>query len=75
MLGRTKKGAGGRLRRIATSLVMAVALPLGLAVVGTGATASAAFDPGAQDFWTDSSMGPIKSRIWRAADGNTDRVV
>ncbi|RZL72872.1 MAG: esterase family protein, partial [Rhodococcus sp. (in: high G+C Gram-positive bacteria)] len=54
---------------------MAVALPLGVTMVGGGATASAAFDPAAQDFWVDSSMGPIKSRIWRAADGNTNRVV
>ncbi len=75
MLGRTNNGAGGRLRRTATALVMAVALPLGLAVVGTGATANAAFDPRAFDFVTESSMGPIKSRIWPAADGNTDRVV
>ena len=44
-------------------------------MVGGGATASAAFDPAAQDFWVDSAMGPIKSRIWRAADGNTNRVV
>ncbi len=39
------------------------------------APASAAFNPDAFDFWVDSSMGPIKSRVLRAADGNTRRVV
>ncbi|MGB3773449.1 MAG: alpha/beta hydrolase family protein [Rhodococcus sp. (in: high G+C Gram-positive bacteria)] len=63
------------MRQALVSTVMAAAIPLGLAVVGTGATANAAFDPTAQDFWVGSSMGDIKSRIWRAADGNTDRVV
>ncbi|MBJ7352075.1 MAG: esterase family protein, partial [Rhodococcus sp.] len=80
MLGRWKsrsgdKRAGSWGRRAATSMLMAVVLPLGLAVAGGGATANAAFDGNAIDVWTDSSMGPIKSRVWRAADGNTNRVV
>ncbi|MFI6776946.1 alpha/beta hydrolase [Nocardia sp. NPDC050412] len=50
-------------------------LPLGISVAGIGATASAGFDPAAFDFWVDSSMGPIKTRVLRAADGNTNRVV
>ena len=65
----------GWARRTAAAIALAVALPLGVTMVGGGATASAAFDPAAQDFWVDSAMGPIKSRIWRAADGNTNRVV
>ncbi|MFI8569581.1 alpha/beta hydrolase [Rhodococcus sp. NPDC078407] len=85
MLGRWKsrsedrrgadKRAGSWGRRAATSMLMAMVLPLGLAVAGGGATANAAFDGNAIDVWTDSSMGPIKSRVWRAADGNTNRVV
>jgi diacylglycerol O-acyltransferase/trehalose O-mycolyltransferase len=63
------------MRQALVSTVMAAAIPLGLAVVGTGPAANAAFDPGAQDFWVGSSMGDIKSRVWRAADGNTNRVV
>ncbi|RZK69330.1 MAG: esterase family protein, partial [Rhodococcus sp. (in: high G+C Gram-positive bacteria)] len=65
----------GWARRTAAAIALAVALPLGVTMVGGGATASAAFDPAAQDFWVDSAMGPIKSRVWRAADGNTNRVV
>ncbi|NLE80602.1 MAG: esterase family protein [Rhodococcus sp.] len=71
--GSTRRG--GWLRKAAAAVALAVAVPLGVTIVGGGATASAAFDPNAQDFWVDSQMGPIKSRIWRAADGNTDRVV
>ncbi|MCX4096630.1 alpha/beta hydrolase [Nocardia sp. alder85J] len=56
-------------------MTLAALLPLSVAVGGAG-TAAAAFDPSATDFWVDSPvMGPIKSRIFRAADGNTDRVV
>ncbi|MGW5569885.1 alpha/beta hydrolase [Nocardia thailandica] len=48
-------------------------------VVGIAAVAmpqsSAAYNPDGFDFWVDSSMGPINSRVFRAADGNTDRVV
>ncbi|KAA0025056.1 esterase family protein [Antrihabitans cavernicola] len=55
---------------------MALLMPLGIAVLGNTATASAAFNPAGQDFWVDSvTMGPIKSRIFRAYDGNTNRVV
>ncbi|MEC3958163.1 alpha/beta hydrolase family protein [Nocardia sp. CDC153] len=58
------------------ALIVALVAPLLVAVSGGGATASAAFDPAAFDFWVDSpTMGPIKTRILRAADGNTDRVV
>ncbi|MFD4369035.1 alpha/beta hydrolase [Rhodococcus sp. NPDC058521] len=66
---------GGWLKRVAAAVAVAVAMPLGVTLIGGGATASAAFDPAAQDFWVDSDMGPVKSRIWHAADGNTDRVV
>ncbi|WP_419150590.1 alpha/beta hydrolase [Nocardia vinacea] len=54
----------------------AMLLPLGVSIAGSGATASAGFNPAAFDFWVDSPvMGPIKSRVLRAADGNTNRVV
>ncbi|QIS08095.1 alpha/beta hydrolase [Nocardia arthritidis] len=66
--------SGSWARRMVIGLVTALLLPLGITLVG-GATASAAFNPGAFDFWVDSPMGPIKSRIIRARDGNTDRVV
>ncbi|WP_067570152.1 alpha/beta hydrolase [Nocardia acidivorans] len=67
---------GGFARRAVLLLALTLLTPLGIAVVGTGATASAAFNPAAFDFWVDSpSMGPIKTRVLRAADGNTDRVV
>ncbi|WP_067509760.1 alpha/beta hydrolase [Nocardia puris] len=58
----------------ALGVAMAMLAPLGVSVAGTGATASAAFNPAAFDFWVDSGMGPIKSRVIRAADGNTNRV-
>ncbi|WP_405179062.1 alpha/beta hydrolase [Nocardia sp. NBC_01377] len=61
--------------RMASGVALAALIPLGVTVVGDGATASGAFDPAAFDFWVDSGMGPIKSRILRAADGNTNRVV
>ncbi|WP_067648483.1 alpha/beta hydrolase [Nocardia harenae] len=68
---RRRKGA--RLRRTAL-LALAALLPVGTAL-GAAAPASAAFDPAGIDVWVDSPMGPIKSRVFRAADGNTDRVV
>ncbi|MFC9788485.1 alpha/beta hydrolase [Rhodococcus sp. NPDC127528] len=55
---------------------LAMLLPLGVSVAGPVGTASAAFDRNfGSDFWVDSDMGPIKSRVFRAANGNTDRVV
>ncbi|MCP2291222.1 diacylglycerol O-acyltransferase / trehalose O-mycolyltransferase [Nocardia amikacinitolerans] len=72
--------AGGRsprrwLRRSVAGLALALAVPFGAATAGLTAPATAAFNPAGFDFWVDSSMGPIKSRIFRAADGNTNRVV
>ncbi|WP_431955239.1 alpha/beta hydrolase [Nocardia lijiangensis] len=71
--------AGGRsprrwLRRSVAGLALALAVPFG-AAAGSIAPAAASFDPAGFDFWVDSSMGPIKNRIFRAADGNTHRVV
>ncbi|WP_416381985.1 alpha/beta hydrolase [Nocardia cyriacigeorgica] len=66
--------AGSWLKR-SILMSLAVLLPLGASVAGPGATASAAFNPAGIDFWVDSEMGPIKSRVFRAADGNTSRVV
>ncbi|MFI6865980.1 alpha/beta hydrolase [Nocardia sp. NPDC050406] len=65
---------GFQCRSVALALVALLAAAI--AVVGAGATAQAAFTPAAFDFWVDSpTMGPIKSRVLRAADGNTNRVV
>ncbi|MFE3542185.1 alpha/beta hydrolase [Nocardia sp. NPDC059177] len=67
------RGAGWLKKSVLVSL--AVVLPLGASVAGATGTATAAFDPSGFDFWVDSEMGPIKNRIFRAADGNTGRVV
>ncbi|MFQ6325648.1 alpha/beta hydrolase [Nocardia sp. CWNU-33] len=66
---------GSRLRKWAVGVTVALLMPLGITIAGSGATASAAFNPAAFDFWVDSGMGPIKTRVLRAADGNTNRVV
>ncbi|RMI34207.1 alpha/beta hydrolase [Nocardia stercoris] len=66
----------GRTRRGALTLGLAVALSVGAVFGGHVAPARAAFDPAAFDVWVDNeAMGPIKTRVLRAADGNTDRVV
>ncbi len=64
--------------RLTRALVISTAmlLPLGASVAGPVGIANAAFDPGfGYDFWVESDMGGIKSRIFRAADGNKNRVV
>ncbi|WP_269821762.1 alpha/beta hydrolase [Nocardia asteroides] len=76
---RWKRGAGAgargsRLGRWSVALAVALLAPMGIAVTDTAAPAQAAFNPAAFDFWVDSGMGPIKSRVLRAADGNTNRV-
>ncbi|MFJ4656164.1 alpha/beta hydrolase [Nocardia sp. NPDC088792] len=60
-----------------TVLSVATALLLPLTIAGIEAPpATAALNLSGFDFWVDSAtMGPIKTRIFRAADGNTDRVV
>ncbi|MFC9994608.1 alpha/beta hydrolase [Nocardia sp. NPDC127526] len=63
------------LRRSLAGAALALTLPLAVALGGGGATAQAGFNPAGHDFWVDSSMGPIKTRIFRALDGNTQRVV
>ncbi|MFI1916261.1 alpha/beta hydrolase [Nocardia sp. NPDC020380] len=63
---------GGWLKRTLVGVVVAAVLPFGATVAGP---AAADVDAAGFDFWVDSSMGAIKSRIFRAADGNTDRVV
>ncbi|MGQ4598772.1 alpha/beta hydrolase-fold protein [Nocardia sp. R6R-6] len=68
------RSTGSWLRQFALGVAVAMLLPLAATVAGVGAPASAAFNPAAFDFWVDSPMGPIKSRILRAADGNTNRV-
>lgn len=57
-----------------TAVFAAIAQAI-LLISGGAPVAQAAFDPTAMDFWVDSEMGPIKSRVFRAADGNTSRVV
>ncbi|WP_425394538.1 alpha/beta hydrolase [Aldersonia kunmingensis] len=75
----TAVGPPRRTARLLTWLTMVLALvlvvPLTAALTGSGGVASARFTPTGFDFWVNSSMGPIKSRIFRAADGNTNRVV
>lgn len=57
-------------------LVVVSLLTMLVATAGWPGRASAAFNPAAFDFWVDSPvMGPIKTRVLRAADGNTNRVV
>ncbi|MBF6356875.1 esterase family protein [Nocardia higoensis] len=59
----------------AVGLATALLVPFGVSLAGGGAAASAAFEPRAFDFWVDSDMGAIKTRVLRAANGNTNRVV
>ncbi|MGV9674503.1 alpha/beta hydrolase [Nocardia sp. NPDC003482] len=62
---------GAWVRRIVLATAVLLALPVAIGAV----PARAAFNPAAFDFWVDSPvMGPIKTRVLRAADGNTDRV-
>ncbi|ONM49158.1 hypothetical protein B0T46_09615, partial [Nocardia donostiensis] len=59
-------------------IAVAMLIPLGVSISGAGfgaAPAQAAPNPAGFDFWVDSDMGPIRSRIFRARDGNTNRVV
>ncbi|WP_067574372.1 alpha/beta hydrolase [Nocardia acidivorans] len=66
---------GSGIKRLILGVTATLLVPLGITVLGSP-SASAAFNPAAFDFWVDSPvMGPIKTRILRAADGNTDRVV
>ncbi|MEC3914035.1 alpha/beta hydrolase [Nocardia sp. CDC160] len=75
MRGDRRQRSRGWLKNSVVGLALAVALPFGVSVVEAG-TASAALDPSGFDFYVDSaSMGPVKSRVFRAADGNTSRVV
>ncbi|QXQ14056.1 esterase family protein [Skermania piniformis] len=63
-------------RRAVLAIAMAMLAPLGLAAVHAAPTANAAFNPSGFDFWANDANGvPLKSRIFRAADGNTARVV
>ncbi|RMI34206.1 alpha/beta hydrolase [Nocardia stercoris] len=75
---RAQQGGRGKRRgwvkRTVAGLAAALALPLATTAVGAGA-AHAALNPAGFDFWVDSTMGPIKSRVFPAADGNTSRVV
>ncbi|MBL1078293.1 esterase family protein [Nocardia sp. 2] len=71
----SSRPTGGWLRRLTLGVTLSLLASLAVVVTG-GATASAAFNPAAFDFWVDSpAMGPIKTRVLRAADGNTNRVV
>ncbi|MFB8007964.1 alpha/beta hydrolase [Nocardia sp. NPDC056000] len=71
----TKSAWRGGIRRAVAVGLAALALASGSVLTVGAGPAVAAFDPAGQDFWVDSSMGPIKSRIFRAQDGNTNRVV
>lgn len=72
------RGSGAGVRRLVRRLAgvaLAVAIPVTMTVAGAPGPAAAAYNSDGFDFWVDSSMGPIKNRVFRAADGNTDRVV
>ncbi|MBL1073354.1 esterase family protein [Nocardia sp. 2] len=72
---RRQRSHGGWLKKTVLGVSLAMLAPLGISVAATPA-AHAAFDPAGFDFWVDSAeMGPIKTRVFRAADGNTSRVV
>ncbi|MFI6869032.1 alpha/beta hydrolase [Nocardia sp. NPDC050406] len=71
---RSHTSRGGWLKRTALGAAVVALLPFGASVAVSG-TAAAAYDPAGFDFYVDSSMGSIKNRIFRAADGSTDRVV
>lgn len=73
MVRRHLRRLRGAVRAVLMAL-LALTVTAGAAIVAAPA-ASAAFNPDGFDFWVDSDMGPIKSRVFRAADGNTDRVV
>ncbi|MEV6770997.1 alpha/beta hydrolase family protein [Nocardia sp. NPDC051030] len=62
------------LKKSVLGLALATMLPFGASAIAAG-PANAALNTDGFDFWVDSAMGPIKSRIFRAADGNTNRVV
>ncbi|MFE3541620.1 alpha/beta hydrolase [Nocardia sp. NPDC059177] len=66
-----RRHRSGLVRRTVVGAAVAALLPWGI----VAAPASADADPSAIDFPVDSSMGTINTRIIRAADGNTDRVV
>ncbi|TLG17879.1 esterase family protein [Nocardia cyriacigeorgica] len=72
--GRTTR-SGSWVKRAAIGVAAAMLVPMGVSIAGPAAPASAAFNPAGFDFWVDSGMGPIKSRVFRAKDGNTNRVV
>lgn len=61
--------------RILVMVATVLLSTVGAGIAGKAPSASAAFWPAGFDFWVDSGMGPIKSRIFRAHDGNTRRVV
>ncbi|WP_433622036.1 alpha/beta hydrolase [Nocardia sp. CA-120079] len=73
-LGPRHGSIAGRFARGLLAALFSLALAVGSTSL-SAASADAAFNADGFDFWVDSSMGPIKSRIFRAADGNTDRVV
>ncbi|WP_245839353.1 alpha/beta hydrolase, partial [Nocardia donostiensis] len=60
----TTRRSGNWAKRWVLGIAVAMLIPLGVSISGAGF-----------DFWVDSDMGPIRSRIFRARDGNTNRVV
>ena len=67
---------GFRLRSSALGLAFAILLPLGVSILGHGVDRFCRIRSRRAGFLGHSPvMGPIKSRIFRAKDGNTNRVV
>ena len=63
-------------KRAVLGVALTLLAPLGVALTDQAAPAQAAFNPAGFDFWTPDANGVnLKSRIFRAKDGNTNRVV
>jgi diacylglycerol O-acyltransferase/trehalose O-mycolyltransferase len=74
-----RKGGVLPRRAVCRALILIAAILLGIStstITDTVPRASAAFWPAGIDVWVNSAtMGPIKSRVFRARDRNTRRVV
>ena len=76
----TNPGGGRTMRswakRLSTAVALSLLLPLCVALSSNAPTAEAAFNPTGIDVWARDANGfNLKSRVFRARDGNTSRVV
>ncbi|MFF2085993.1 alpha/beta hydrolase [Nocardia sp. NPDC058176] len=68
-----RRHRASRLRRTVVGAVVVALLPFGASAMAAPGPYEP--DPAGIDVYVDSSMGQVKARILRAADGNTERVV